>query len=601
MSEYNAPLRDMKFVLQELAGLEQVSQLPGCEEASPDVVDAILEEAGKFASGVLSPLNWGGDQVGATWNDGKVKTAPGWQGAYKQFVDSGWNALSCPTEHGGQGLPRLVSTLVEEMWNSANMAFTLCPMLTRGAIEAIELRGSDELKQKYLPKMVSGEWTGTMNLTEPQAGSDLAAVRTKAVPQGEGTYKVFGQKIFITYGEHDLTDNIIHLVLARTPDAPEGVKGISLFVVPKFLLKADGMPDKENGRNDVHCVSIEHKLGIHASPTAVLAFGDHGGATGFLVGEENRGLEYMFIMMNAARFAVGLEGVGLSERAYQRALGYARDRIQGTELGVKGGGKVSIVRHPDVRRMLMLMKSQTEAMRAVACVVAAATDAARCHTDDATRKQNQAFVELMIPIVKGWSTENSIDITSLGVQIHGGMGFIEETGAAQHFRDSRITAIYEGTTAIQANDLLGRKIARDGGQTIKGLIAAMRKVEVDLSTHNDDELAAIRKSLSAGVDALEQGVNYIVATYGSNVQAASVGSVPFLKLFGIVAGGWQMARAALASKQRLADGSGDAAFYKTKITTARFYADHVLSQAGGIAYAVVNGAAGAIAIADDQF
>ena len=598
MSEYTAPLRDMKFVLQELANLEQVSQLPGCEDATPDVVDAILEEAGKFAAGVLSPLNRSGDQVGAKWNDGKVTTAPGWQGAYKQFVDGGWNALSCPQEHGGQGLPRLVSTLVEEMWNSANMAFTLCPMLTRGAIEAIDLRGSDELKQKYLPKMVEGTWTGTMNLTESQAGSDLAAVRTKAVPQGDGTYKVFGQKIFITYGEHDLTDNIIHLVLARTPDAPEGVKGISLFVVPKFMLNADGTPGT---RNDVHCVSIEHKLGIHASPTAVLAFGDQGGAIGYLVGEENRGLEYMFIMMNAARFAVGLEGVGLSERAYQRAVVYARDRVQGTEAGVRGGGKVAIVRHPDVRRMLMLMKSQTEAMRAVACVVAAATDAGRCHPDEATRKHNQAFSELMIPIVKGWSTENSIDITSLGVQIHGGMGFIEETGAAQHFRDSRITAIYEGTTAIQANDLLGRKIARDSGQTIKALIAEMRKVEADLAKHSDSEMTAIRKSFASGIGALEQGVDYIVATYGSNIQAASVGSVPFLKLFGIVAGGWQMARAALASKQRLVDGTGDAAFYKTKITTTRFYADHVLAQAAGLSYAMVNGADGALQLADEQF
>jgi 3-(methylthio)propanoyl-CoA dehydrogenase len=602
MSEYVAPLRDMQFVLKELAALEQVARLPGCEDATPDTVSAILEEAGKFASGVLSPLNRSGDLEGATWHDGKVKTAAGWQGAYKQFVDSGWNALSCNPEHGGQGLPRLVSTLVEEMWNSANISFTLCPMLTRGAIEAIELRGSDALKKSFLPKMVSGEWTGTMNLTESQAGSDLAAVRTRAVPQGDGTYKVFGQKIFITYGEHDLTDNIIHLVLARTPDAPEGVKGISLFVVPKFILMADGKPGE---RNDVHCVSIEHKLGINASPTCVLAFGDSvanmGGATGYLVGEENRGLEYMFIMMNAARFAVGLEGIGLSERAYQRALAYARDRVQGAELGVKGGGKVAIIRHPDVRRMLMLMKSQTEAMRAVACVVGAATDAARCHADEAVRKENQAFVELMIPIVKGWSTENSIDITSLGVQIHGGMGFIEETGAAQHFRDSRITTIYEGTTAIQANDLIGRKIARDGGQTIKALIATMRKVEADFAAHNDAEMVAIKKSFLVGIQSLEDAVNYIVASYGSNVQAASVGSVPFLKLFGVVAGGWQMARAALVSKKRLGESNEDSAFYKTKITTARFYADHVLSQATSLSYAVINGADGALQIADEQF
>ena len=598
MSEYNAPLRDMKFVLQELAGLEQVVQLPGCEEASPDVVDSILEEAGKFAAGVLSPLNWIGDQNGVVLENDVVKTAPGWIAAYKQFVAGGWNALACSPDHGGQGLPRLVSTLVEEMWNSANISFTLCPMLTRGAIEAIELRGSDALKSAYLPKMVSGEWTGTMNLTESQAGSDLAAVRTRAVPQGDGTYKVFGQKIFITYGDHDMTDNVIHLVLARTPDAPEGVKGISLFVVPKFVLKADGTP---GARNDVHCVSLEHKLGIHASPTCVLAFGDHGGAIGYVVGEENRGLEYMFIMMNAARFAVGVEGIGLSERAYQRARDYARDRVQGAELGIKGGGKVAIIRHPDVRRMLLLMKSQTEAMRAVACVVGAATDAARCHPDEATRKENQAFVDLMIPIVKGWSTENAIDIASLGVQIHGGMGFIEETGAAQYLRDARITAIYEGTTGIQANDLIGRKIAREGGQTIKGLIATMRKVEAELGKQSDAELTAIRKSFAAGLNALEESVNYIVATYAGQVQLASVGAVPFLKLFGVVAGGWQMARAALASKRHLDAGTSEAAFYKTKITTARFYADHVLSQAISLSYAVVNGAEATTAISDEQF
>ena len=598
MSEYVAPLRDMKFVLQELAGLEQIAQLPGCEEASPDLVDAILEEAGKFAAGVLSPLNVVGDQHGVKLEGGTVKTAPGWGAAYKQFVESGWNALSCTPEHGGQGLPRLVSTLVEEMWNSANISFALCPMLTRGAIEAIELRGSNVLKETYLPKMVNGEWTGTMNLTEPAAGSDLAAIRTRAVPQGDGTYKIFGQKIFITYGDHDMTDNVIHLVLARTPEAPEGVKGISLFVVPKFVLNTDGTP---GARNDANCVSVEHKLAIHASPTCVMAFGDHGGATGYLVGEENQGLAYMFIMMNAARFSVGLEGIGLSERAYQHALAYAKDRVQGTELGVKGGGKVAIIRHPDVRRMLMLMKSQTEAMRAIACVVGAATDAARCHPDEAARKENQAFVDLMIPIVKAWSTENSIDIASLGVQIHGGMGFIEETGAAQYLRDARITSIYEGTTGIQANDLIGRKIGREGGQTIKAVIAVMHTVEAELAASNDAELAAIRRSFTAALQALEAAVDYIVANYGTKVQAASVGAVPFLELFGVVAGGWQMARAALVSKRHLDAGSGDATFYKTKITTARFYADHVMSQATSLSYAVINGADGALQIADEQF
>ena len=598
MSSYNAPIRDMQFVLRELADIEAVSALPGCEDASPDLVDAIIEEANKFASGVLAPLNWTGDQEGARWDNGEVRTATGWKDAYTQFAEAGWTALACDPEFGGQGLPKLVSTVVMEMWQSANMAFSLCPMLTNGAIEAIKLCGTDEQKAAYLPKMISGEWTGTMNLTEPQAGSDLAAVRTRAVPQGDGTYKIFGQKIFITYGEHDMTDNIVHLVLGRLPDAPEGVKGISLFVVPKFLLNADGTP---GARNDVHCVSIEHKLGIHASPTAVLAFGDNGGAIGTLVGEANRGLEYMFVMMNEARFAVGMEGLALSDRAYQQALAYAKDRVQGTEAGVRGGPKVSIIHHADVRRMLMSMKSQVEAQRALAYVVGAATDMAHHHPDEAVRASNQAFVDLMIPVVKGWLTEAAIDITSTGVQVHGGMGFIEETGAAQHFRDARITAIYEGTTAIQANDLIGRKIARESGLTVKAVIGEMRKVEAQLAEAAGDEFAAIRKSLSSAVTALEEAVAYIVATYGGDIKAASVGSVPFLKLLGIVAGGWQMGRAALVANRRLAEGNGDASFYQAKIVTARFYADHVLSQAPGLAYAVVNGASGALALSEEQF
>ena len=597
MSQYTAPVRDMQFVMHELAGLQEVAKLPGCEEVSSDLADAILDEANKFASGVLAPLNRIGDQEGAKWDHGKVTTAPGWREAYRQFSEAGWTAVAGDPEYGGQGLPKLLSTAVMEMWKAANMAFSLCPMLTNGAIEAIALRGSDEQKTAYLPKMISGEWTGTMNLTEPQAGSDLAAVRTRAEPQGDGTYRLFGQKIFITYGEHDLTDNIVHLVLARLPDAPEGVKGISLFVVPKFLLNADGTP---GARNDVQCVSIEHKLGIHASPTCVLAFGDNGGAIGTLVGEANRGLEYMFIMMNEARFAVGMEGLALSERAYQHALAYAKDRVQGTEAGVRGGPKVSIIHHPDVRRMLMSMKSQTEAMRALAYVVGAATDLAHRHPDAAVRARKQAFVDLMIPVVKGWCTENSIDIASTGVQVHGGMGFIEEAGAAQHLRDARITTIYEGTTAIQANDLIGRKIARENGVTIRALISDMRAVQTQLADQQGEAFAAIRKSLDAGIAAVEAAVDYILATYNNDIKAASVGSVPFLKLLGIVGGGWQMARAALASQARITAGSDDV-FYRTKIVTARFYADHVLSLAPALAYAVVNGAAGALALDEAHF
>ncbi|NMG77693.1 acyl-CoA dehydrogenase [Aromatoleum diolicum] len=598
MSQYTAPIRDMQFVMRELAGLDEVAKLPGCEEVSSDLVDAILDEANKFASGVLAPLNWSGDQEGAKWDNGSVKTATGWKDAYRQFTEAGWTALACDPQFGGQGLPKLIATAVMEMWKSANMAFSLCPMLTNGAIESITLRGTDDQKAAYLPKMVSGQWTGTMNLTEPQAGSDLAAVRTRAEPQPDGTYRIFGQKIFITYGEHDLTDNIVHLVLARLPDAPEGVKGISLFVVPKFVLNADGTP---GARNDVHCVSIEHKLGIHASPTCVLAFGDKGGAIGTLVGEPNRGLEYMFIMMNEARFAVGMEGVALSERAYQHALTYAKDRVQGTEVGVRGGPKVSIIHHPDVRRMLMSMKSQTEAMRALAYVVGAATDMAHLHPDEAVRAQKQAFVDLMIPVVKGWCTENSIDIASTGVQVHGGMGFIEEAGAAQHLRDARITTIYEGTTAIQANDLIGRKIAREDGVTIKAVITEMRAVQARLGEQSGEAFVAIRKSLDVGISSLESAVEYILATYGKDVKAASVGSVPFLKLLGIVAGGWMMARAALVAQARIVQGAAGDDFYSTKIVTARFYADHILPQAHALAYSVVNGAAGAMDLSEAQF
>jgi 3-(methylsulfanyl)propanoyl-CoA dehydrogenase len=597
MKDYAAPLRDMQFVLRELAPLEEVARLPGCEEATLELAEAVLKEAGKLASGVLSPLNPSGDREGARWRDGEVATASGWREAYRRFVEGGWSALSCDPEYGGQGLPRLVSALVEEMWNGANVSFALCPMLTAGAIEAIELRGSEALKRTYLPRLVSGEWTGTMVLTEPQAGSDLAAVRTRAVRQADGTYRLEGQKIFITYGEHDLTENIVHLVLARTPDAPEGVKGISLFVVPKFLVNEDG---SLGARNDVRCVSLEHKLGIHASPTAVLAFGDRDGAVGWLVGEENRGLEYMFITMNAARYAVGLEGVGLSERAYQLALAYARERVQGTELGVRSRDKVAIVRHPDVRRMLMLMKSRTEAMRALACVVAAATDTARRHPEAAQRERSQAFVDLMIPIVKGWSTEVANEVASLGVQVHGGMGFIEETGAAQYLRDARITTIYEGTTGIQAADLIGRKVARDGGKAIGQVMEQVREVIAALGQEGSESMVAVAARLREGVGALEQAVRYVVATYGADVRRPSVGAVPFLMLFGTVAGGWQLARAALAASRRLAEGSGEAAFYRAKLVTARFYADHVLTAAPGLARTVVDGAEGALAIEDEQ-
>ena len=591
MSAYVAPLKDMRFVLNELAGLAQVAKLPRFEEATPDTVDAILEEASKFASEVLDPINLSGDQEGSKLSGGEVRTPRGFRDAYRKFCDGGWNALPFEHEWGGQGLPRLVSTPVQEMWKSSNLSFSLCPLLTQGAVEALLLRGSDALKQAYLPKMIEGRWTGTMNLTEPQAGSDLSLVRTRAERRAS-EYLISGQKIFITYGEHDLADNIVHLVLARTPDAPEGVKGISLFVVPKFIPDADG---KAGRRNSARCASIEHKLGIHASPTAVMVYDQ---AVGHLVGEENRGLEYMFIMMNAARFAVGLEGVAIAERAFQRALAFSRERLQGRDL-VAGGKTVAIIRHPDVRRMLMLMKSQAEAMRALAYTTAAAMDFAHKSGNPAERRRHQAYVDLMIPVVKGWSTETGIEIASLGVQVHGGMGFVEETGAAQYLRDARITTIYEGTTGIQAMDLVGRKIAREGGETAKEWIAQLKQFEAQLSKSNNENLVALRSQFAAGVQALADCVEFIVASSAKDPRPAFAGAVPFLKLMGIVAGGWQMGRAALAAERTLQ--SGERSFLEAKIATARFYADHVLVQAPALRNTVVNGAAGVMALSEDQF
>jgi alkylation response protein AidB-like acyl-CoA dehydrogenase len=562
----------MQFVLKHVVGLEQVNTLPGWEEVTDDLVDAILEEAAKMAGEVLSPLNAVGDRQGAKYKDGDVVTPPGFRDAYKQYIEAGWNRILGPSEFGGQGLPHIIATPVEEMWGAANLAFKLCPMLTQGAIEALHLKGSATLQKTFLPKMVSGEWTGTMNLTEPQAGSDLSLVRTKATPQPDGSYRLKGQKIFITYGEHDYTDNIIHLTLARVEGAPEGVKGISLFVVPKFLVNADGSIGK---RNDVKCVSIEHKLGIHASPTAVLLFGEKEGAVGYLVGEANRGLEYMFIMMNAARLSVGLEGVAISERAYQRALAWSRERLQGRPVG--GTAKTApIVQHPDVKRMLLTMKSTTEAMRALAYWVSAMLDRARKHPDENERARCQAIVDLLIPVVKGWSTENGIEIASLGIQVHGGMGFIEETGAAQHLRDARITTIYEGTTGIQANDLVGRKVGREQGRTALALIAEMEK-------HVD-------------VKPLREATEWIAKKFAENPAAVAAGSVYYLKLMGITCGGWLMARSAKIASDQLAKGEGDADFLKAKRATARFYADHILTQAPGLSASVTRGADSVLAV-----
>ncbi|MFA9440622.1 acyl-CoA dehydrogenase [Uliginosibacterium sp. sgz301328] len=594
MSDYKAPLEDMRFVLQHLADLRTVQSLPGCEEFTDDLIEAIFEEAGKFAAGVLSPLNRVGDREGARCVDGAVRTAPGWREAYRHFSEAGWASVAAPGEYGGQGLPTLISSSLNEMWKSANLAFSLCPMLTAGAVEAILARGSESLRATYLPKMVSGEWTGTMNLTEPQAGSDLSAVRTRAEPAGDGSYRLFGQKIFITYGEHDLADNIIHLVLARLPDAPEGVKGISLFVVPKFLVEDDGAI---GARNDVRCVSIEHKLGIHASPTCVMAYGDAGGAVGYLVGEPHRGLEIMFVMMNMARYAVGMEGVAIAERAWQQALGYANERVQGVDAGVRNGARVPIARHPDVRRMLLLMKSQTEAMRALAAVVASRMDVAERHADADVRAAAQAFVDLMIPVVKGWSTETGIQVASLGVQVHGGMGYVEETGAAQHLRDARITTIYEGTTGIQAIDFIGRKIARDGGTALKVVLDEMRQIAARCDAADDARIQHVGELLHFGIEALETATTHLLDVYAKDIREALAGATPMLELMGVVCGGWQMARAALAARDLLASGDGRESFLRAKIATAHFYADQVLSRADGLAHATLHGGS---VLSDDE-
>ena len=597
MSSYAAPMRDMQFVIKELVGLDQISAMPECAEVTAELVDAVLAEASKFATEVLDPLNRSGDQEGVSLVDGKVIVPRGFSEAYRQFVAGGWNGLAGETGFGGQGLPHVVAMPVQEMWNSANMAFCLCPMLTSGVLEALRLRGTAAQKQLFLPKLTSGEWSGTMNLTEPQAGSDLSAVRARAVPEGDH-YRIHGTKIFITWGEHDMAENIIHLVLARTPDAPEGVKGISLFIVPKVLVNADGSLGE---RNDVKCVSLEHKLGIHASSTCVLAYGEGKGAIGYLVGEENRGLDTMFIMMNHARLAVGLEGAALAERAYQHALEYAKTRVQGRAIGQKSGDRVTIIQHPDVRRMLMMMKAQTEAMRALAYTASAALDLSRHHPDNQERRRNQALVDLLIPIVKGWCTESSIEVASTGIQIHGGMGFIEETGAAQFLRDARITTIYEGTTGIQAADLVGRKVGFEKGATAFAVIGEMRNLDSELARSKHADVTAQRDNLKHAIDGLNRATQWLVDTYAHEPNAVAAVSVPYLKLWGTVAGGWLMARAASIAETQLAAGVGDADFYRAKIATARFYSEHILPQAGGLASQVVNGAGSVLALAEAQF
>lgn len=598
MSNYRAPVTDMRFVMDELAGFRDLSAVfPMFAESTPDLADAILGEAAKFTEQVLAPLNRVGDIEGCKLTGDGVATAPGWREAYKAFCDGGWNGITLPLEHGGHGQPETIGVAVKEMVFASNLAFSLGPLLTLGAVEALLTCASDELKDIYIEKLVAGNWAGTMNLTEPNSGSDLALIRTRAEPQVDGTHRIFGQKIFITYGDHDMTDNIVHLVLARLPDAPPGIKGISMFLVPKFMVNGDGTL---GARNDAVCVSIEHKLGIHASPTCVMAYGDNGGAVGYLLGKPNRGLEYMFIMMNVARLGVGLQGIALGDCAYQKALAYAKERKQGRD-AVTGEALVSIIKHPDIRRMLMLMKCRIEASRAVAYVTAGMLDRAQAYSDSEARNRNLKMAEFLIPIVKAGGTETGIDVTSLGIQIHGGMGFIEETGAAQYWRDSRITTIYEGTTGIQGNDLVFRKLARDDGATAKLFFDQITGVCESLAVSNQVELNALGVRLSSALNAWMDATKWIMDNVKCNTADVLTAAVPYLNLAIIVCGGWQLARSALVAAERLDANVGDRNFYSAKIATAYFYADHVLPQSQSSSETILTGNRALGGVTDEMF
>ncbi len=594
MIPYDAPLADMRFLLHDQGLLKTVNDLPGFEDATAELVDAVLEEAGKLASGAVAPLNQAADQAGgAIFENGVVRTPEGFADAYGEFVKAGWNSVPFDPKFGGQGLPWLVATAVQEMWQSANMSWSLCALLTQGAVELLATHGSDKQKSTWLGKLVSGEWTGTMNLTEPGAGSDVGALKCKAEVNGEH-YLIRGQKIFITYGEHDMAENIVHMVLARTPGAPAGVKGISLFVVPKFLVDAHG---GIGGRNDLRCVSIEEKLGIHGSPTCVMAFGDNEGAVGYLIGEENRGMEYMFTMMNAARMNIGLQGVAIAERAYQQARAFARERVQGEPVSGNGGGG-AIIAHPDVRRMLMTMKAQIEAMRAVSYDLAAMLDIAKRHKEEAWRTYADRRVALLTPVVKGWCTDIGVEVASLAIQVHGGMGFIEETGVAQHYRDARVAPIYEGTNGIQAIDLVMRKVLRDEGEAAKEYIDEVHALINGLNQREEEDLAVIRKHLAAAVDALDSTTDWLIDNDGKTPAAVLAGASHYMRLFGVTAGGAMLARGALIAID--ADG-GDPALQQAKVTTARFYAEQMLPQATGLATTVAAGATSLMAIPEDRF
>ena len=595
MSEYNAPSKDIFFVLNELSALSEINALPGFEDATPDLIEAVIEEAARLANGVLSPLNQQGDETGAKVEDKKVIPVAGFADIYSAFVEGGWPALPFDPARGGQGLPELVACAANEIWQAANMSFALCPMLTEGAAVAVNIHASEKLKDIFLPKMISGKWTGTMNLTESQAGSDLAAVKTKAEPR-EDHYLITGQKIFITWGDHDFTDNIVHLVLARLPDAPAGIKGISLFIVPKYLVNEDGSLGE---RNDVYPISVEHKLGIHASPTCIMSYGDNGGAVGYLVGEPHSGIACMFTMMNHARLAVGVQGLSISERAYQQAREYAKERTQGHAIGQEG--RVSIIHHADVRRMLMLMKSGIEAMRALCYVCAASLDFSHHAETDEIKAKHVARFALLTPVVKAWCTELGQELSSLGVQIHGGMGYVEETGAAQHFRDARITTIYEGTTGIQAMDLVGRKVIRDSGKSMQNLLEDMREIEGKISALDDKDIKTFEQRYSNGIDALENATKWLLENYQSDADAPGSVAVNFMMLMGTICGGWQMARAVLVAKDKISKGDDDPDFYQSKIISARFYGDHYLPRASAYLGSIVAGSESTMALDEAQF
>lgn len=585
---YRAPISDMLLSLNHGAGLKAAVEAGHYGDFDADIASAVLEEAGKFATDVLAPLNKIGDEHGIKLADGKVTTAPGWPDAYKRWTEGGWNAVSGPEDFGGQGLPLAINAACTEIWSASNVAFGLCPLLTASAIEALHAHGSDELKTIYLEKLVSGEWTGTMQLTEPQAGSDVGALRTRAEKQADGTYRIKGTKTFITYGEHDMTDNIVHFVLARLPDAPAGTKGISLFLVPKFMVNADG---SLGARNDIIASGVEHKLGMHASPTCTMTMGDHGGAIGFLIGEENQGMRCMFTMMNQARLGVGLEGVGVADRAYQQALAYAQERKQGRAIGKTGDGSDAIFVHPDVKRMLMRMRAQTAAARTICYATAVALDVSMRAGDPSVRADAAARAALLTPMAKAYSTDIGNEVAYLGVQVHGGMGFIEETGAAQHYRDARITTIYEGTNGIQAIDLVTRKLAANGGAAVWALLDELSATVKQVEISNDPGFGTTGAKLREALEALTRTSKWLLERVTSAPNEALAGATPYLQQFGATLGGCLLTSEALAAK---ADGNTAAARY---VSLARFFAENITVQAGALERTVTE-SAGSVAAAD---